>query len=158
MATSHRATRADRSDHCLVVTETDHVDKLYIPESAVRWEHFVDSDHTTVCPFKGMATYWSLSDTAAAAGRNVMGTYQDPLTAVDCIRGHVSFYDTDVRVVVVERWPDGSGSEEATPFAGFSMTGRELRIVDSAYDPDPDRVGPTMIKTWARFRDDPGAL
>ena len=59
------------SDHCLVVTETDHVDRLYFPESGVRWEYFADSDHTTVCPFNGVATYWSLRDTDAA-GRDVM--------------------------------------------------------------------------------------
>ena len=278
------------SDHCLVVAETDHVDRLYFPESAVRWGHFVESDHTTVCPFKGVATYWSLGDTDAA-GRNVMWTYREPLAEVDGLRGHVSFYDTDVRVVVVEPWPDGTavpatfplwgdaaellrlidveasgpcrfvgaahgptrrdvveggqfagqaivatskvladqrvtsasmiftksasftapvdvsvevlrrgrtfsttevrisqhdslrcvgllladsgasdvirdvetmpevpGPDAATPFAGFSMPGRDLRIVDGAYDPDPDRVGPPMINAWVRFRDDPGAL
>jgi uncharacterized protein (DUF427 family)/acyl-CoA thioesterase len=278
------------SDHCLVVAETDHVDRLYFPESAVCWGYFVESDHTTVCPFKGVATYWSLGDTDAA-GRNVMWTYREPLAEVDGLRGHVSFYDTDVRVVVVEPWPDGTavpatfplwgdaaellrlidveasgpcrfvgaahgptrrdvveggqfagqaivatskvladqrvtsasmiftksasftapvdvsvevlrrgrtfsttevrvsqhdslrcvgllladsgasdvirdvepmpevpGPDAATPFAGFSMPGRDLRIVDGAYDPDPDRVGPPMINAWVRFRDDPGAL
>jgi acyl-CoA thioesterase len=37
------------------------------------------------------------------------------------------------------------------------VTGRELRVIDGAYDPDPDRVGPPEIYVWARFRDAPGA-
>ncbi len=44
------------SDSCVVVTETDHVDRLYFPESDVRWELLTPSDRTTECPFKGRAT------------------------------------------------------------------------------------------------------
>ena len=35
------------------------------------------------------------------------------------------------------------------------VTGRDLRVVDGAYSPDPDRVGPPEIYTWVRFRDAP---
>ena len=35
------------------------------------------------------------------------------------------------------------------------VTGRELRVVDGAYDGDPDRTGPPVIHTWVRFRDAP---
>ncbi|BCP08063.1 MULTISPECIES: DUF427 domain-containing protein [Mycobacterium avium complex (MAC)] len=276
------------SDACLVVTETDHVDRLYFPQSSVHWQHFADSEDTTVCPFKGVATYWNLVG-AAHAQANVAWTYRDPLDEVAGIAGYVSFYSRNVRVVVVERWPDGSrvpasfplwgdaaellrlidvepagvtrfigpahgptrrdvveggqfaaqaivaatkvlhnqritsasmiftkaasftapvdvavdvlrrgrtfsttevrisqhdslrcvglmladsgaldvirdvepmpdvpDPDAAAPFAGFGMTGRELRIVDAAYDADPDRVGPPIINAWARFRDNPG--
>jgi hypothetical protein len=56
----------------------------------------------------------------------------------------------------VEPMPDVPDPDAAAPFAGFGMTGRELRIVDAAYDADPDRVGPPIINVWARFRDNPG--
>lgn len=68
------------SDACLVVTETDHVDRLYVPESGVRWELFAPSDRSTECPFKGRASY------------------SDPLPEVAGIAGHVSFYDNHFRM------------------------------------------------------------
>ena len=51
--------------------------------------------------------------------------------------------------------PDVPGPEAAIPFAGFGMTGREIRVVDAAYDPDPERVGPPEINAWVRFRSSP---
>jgi acyl-CoA thioesterase len=48
--------------------------------------------------------------------------------------------------------PDPS---EAVPFEGFGMPGREIRVVDAAYDQDPNRVGPPEINAWVRFRDAP---
>ena len=50
--------------------------------------------------------------------------------------------------------PEVPGPEEAATVE-FGLTGRELRTVDGAYDPDPDRVGPPEIYAWARFRDAP---
>jgi acyl-CoA thioesterase II len=47
------------------------------------------------------------------------------------------------------------GPDAAVAFPGFGMTGREIRVVDGAYDPDPDRVGPPVINAWVRFRDAP---
>ncbi|OBH83598.1 DUF427 domain-containing protein [Mycobacterium sp. E2989] len=276
-----------QSDRCLVVTETDHEDRLYFPESDVRWELLRPSDHSTVCPFKGRASYWSL-DGADSGVENVVWAYPTPLPEVSAIAGHVSFYDDALRVVIVEDWPDGSkvpvrfplwgdadelcriidvqqvsesgfigpahgptrrnvveggqllgeaivaaskalpgqrvtsvsmifikaasfdapvdlsvdmlrrgrsfssaeirisqlgvlrsagivladsgaedvmrdsepmpqvpGPESAVSFQGFGMTGREIRVVDGAYDPDPDRVGPPIINAWVRFRDGP---
>ena len=49
---------------------------------------------------------------------------------------------------------DVPGPDEAV-FLDTGVPGRELRIVDAAYDPDPDRVGPPEIYAWCRFRDNP---
>jgi acyl-CoA thioesterase len=35
------------------------------------------------------------------------------------------------------------------------VTGRDLRIVDAAYSPDPDKIGPPIISAWMRFKDAP---
>jgi acyl-CoA thioesterase II len=276
------------SDACLVVKETDHVERLYFPESDVRWDLFTPSEHTTVCPFKGIATYWSLT-AAQPVVPNAVWTYHAPLPEVIDIDGHVSFHDEALRIVVLELWPDGTrtpssfplwgdaaellrlidvapvgvqcfvgpahgpshrdvveggqilaqaivatskvlpeqrvtsasviftkaasfkapvdvdvevlrqgrtfsttqvrvgqdgalraaaillaesgavrdiirdvapmpdvpGPETAIPFAGFGMTGREIRVIDAAYDPDPDRTGPPEVNAWVRFRDAP---
>ncbi|MED5810894.1 DUF427 domain-containing protein [Mycolicibacterium sp. 050232] len=275
------------SDTCLVVTETDHVDRLYFPESSVRWELFSESGHTSVCPFKGVARYWDLVGVQPTL-ENPVWAYPEPLPEVAGLEGYVSFFDDDLSIVVVEKWSDGTsvparfplwgdagelqrlidvepigplrfegpahgptrrdvveggqfaaqaiaaaskslggqrvtsasmvftkaasftapvdvevevlrrgrtfstaqvrisqhgtlrsagllladagapevftsappmpdvpGPDSSVPFAGFAMTGRELRIVDAAYHPDPDRVGPPRIDAWVRFRDAP---
>ena len=51
--------------------------------------------------------------------------------------------------------PKVPGPEDAEPY-DMRVTGRDLRIVDGAYSPDPDKIGPPEIYAWMRFRDDPG--
>ena len=53
--------------------------------------------------------------------------------------------------------PDIAGLDDAVPY-DFGLMGRELRIVDSAYDPDPDRVAPPEIHAWMRHRWQPEEL
>lgn len=53
--------------------------------------------------------------------------------------------------------PDVPGPAEAVPY-DFGLIGRELRIIDGAYDPDPDRVGEPEIHSWMRHRWQPGEL
>ncbi len=45
--------------------------------------------------------------------------------------------------------PDLPGPDAATP-VDMGVVGRDLRVVDDAYSPDPDRVGPPEIHAWAR--------
>lgn len=52
--------------------------------------------------------------------------------------------------------PDVGTPADAVPL-DMGVVGRELRVVDGAYDPDPDRNGPPEIHSWCRFRRDPGA-
>ena len=42
--------------------------------------------------------------------------------------------------------PDVPGPYESEPY-DMRVTGRDLRIVDGAYSPDPDRIGPPVIYT-----------
>lgn len=52
---------------------------------------------------------------------------------------------------------DVPGPAQSLPY-DFGLIGRELRIVDGAYDPDPDRIGEPEIHSWMRHRwqpDDP---
>ena len=53
-----------------------------------------------------------------------------------------------------EQMPDVAGPGDAAPY-DMGVVGRDLRIVDGAYSPDPDRTGPPVIHAWVRFRDDP---
>jgi len=50
--------------------------------------------------------------------------------------------------------PEVSGPWDSEPYDMW-VTGRDVRIVEGAYSPDPDRVGPPVIYAWMRFRDNP---
>jgi len=50
--------------------------------------------------------------------------------------------------------PDVPGPYESAPY-DMRVTGRDLRIVEGAYSPDPDLVGPPTLYAWVRFRDNP---
>jgi len=76
-----------------VVVEGNH----YFPPTSVDWELLTASDTHTTCPWKGVASYWSVTG-AGAAGKDVAWAYPDPKTAAAEITGHVAFW----RGVVVE--------------------------------------------------------
>ncbi len=270
--------------------ETDHVERLYLPERDVRLELLEANDHHTVCPFKGEADYWALERGEPAPG-DVFWTYRSPFPEVIGIKGYLGVYHERVRVEIETRWdgdglpsvatfpawgdeddllrlvdaeptgpgrfvapgyhersrnvveggqllaqalvaaaksvpgqrldsayvtfpraatfddpielsveplrlgrtfstvsvrgaqggvlvspalvllgvdtedvirdsvamPDVAGPEDAAPF-DMRVTGRAVRVVDGAYSPDPDRVGPPELYVWVRFRDDPAEL
>jgi len=50
--------------------------------------------------------------------------------------------------------PSVAGPYDSEPL-DMGVTGRDLRVVDGAYSPDPDRVGPPEIYTWCRFAEAP---
>ncbi|WP_063039470.1 acyl-CoA thioesterase [Nocardia pseudovaccinii] len=53
--------------------------------------------------------------------------------------------------------PQVDPPERLRPLAipGTEVDGRDMRVVDDAYDPDPNRVGPPELFVWTRFRDAP---
>jgi uncharacterized protein (DUF427 family)/acyl-CoA thioesterase len=287
----HNGTLLAESTRCLRLEETKHVDRLYFPESDVRWELFEETSHFTICPFKGQACYWSLTGVEPHE-ENVVWAYKEPFDEVAGIKGYVCFYHERVTVEMEEQWgagrpsvtvnrfpawgdatdlvhlldvepagpnrftgppyrnitrnvveggqmlaqaivaaskavpdkrvttasmvfprpaafdapldlsvdvvhsgrtfstvtvridqhekvrstgqllmdagsddvihheaamPDIPGPSEAEPYDMW-VTGRDLRIVDAAYTPDPDHIGPPQIYAWMRFRDDPGEV
>ena len=79
----------------LVVRETRHAPVLYLPRADVHFEHLERTEHSTVCPFKGEASYWSLR-----AGRdvseNAVWSYEDPFEEVAGLAGYLAFYEDRV--------------------------------------------------------------
>jgi|TARA_Y100000588_G_scaffold261264_1_gene275841 uncharacterized protein (DUF427 family) len=81
------------SENALLMLEQNHQAVCYFPQSEVRMEHFQRTDHVTHCPFKGDASYWSLT----VAGReleNIMWSYETPCDEVAAIKEYVAFYRT----------------------------------------------------------------
>lgn len=55
---------------------------------------------------------------------------------------------------VTAEMPDVPGPLEC-PLRDFQVIGRDIRVVDGAYNFDPDDVGPTELLVWMRYRDRP---
>lgn len=91
------------SDRALLVSETQHEDVVYLPSDDVRLEEFFTAtDHHTICPFKGEASYYSLTGTAEPI-ENVAWWYPDPMEEVSGIAGHLAFYSGQVNTEVLDR-------------------------------------------------------
>jgi uncharacterized protein (DUF427 family) len=69
--------------------ETGHLPIYYIPESDVRMDLLDRTDHTTYCPVKGDAAYWTVSAGGRTAENAVWG-YPEPIAP--WLTGYVSFY------------------------------------------------------------------
>ena len=65
--------------------------KHYFPTDAVDAALLRPSDTTSVCPWKGTASYYTLS-VDGAENRDAAWYYPDPKAAADNIRGRVAFW------------------------------------------------------------------
>ncbi len=92
-----RVTYADttiaESTNALLVKESRHGDVYYIPRTDVSMTLFTPTDLSTYCPFKGHASYWSLSiDADSADADNIVWSYESPYPEVEALKDHMSFY------------------------------------------------------------------
>jgi uncharacterized protein (DUF427 family) len=79
------------SDRATQLSERGFPPRVYLPREDVRLDLLRRTTTTTVCPFKGRATYWSYAP-AGAAGVELAWSYEEPVTAMAAIRGLVCFY------------------------------------------------------------------
>ncbi len=85
----------------LVLREADYPPVRYIPLGDVDQTLLAPSDTSTYCPYKGDASYRSIT-TEPDRGRDAVWFYDDPYAAVEAIRGHVAFYAERVEITVEE--------------------------------------------------------
>jgi uncharacterized protein (DUF427 family) len=64
---------------------------VYFPPESIKREYFSDSGLATRCPWKGMASYYSVSVEGQEA-QDVAWYYPDPSDAASNIKDHVAFY------------------------------------------------------------------
>ncbi len=83
----------------LTLTEASYPGIQYVPLGDVDAALLERSEHTTYCPYKGDAGYYSLVADGETHSDSVW-TYEQPYDAVAEIAGHVAFYPNvvDVRV------------------------------------------------------------
>jgi uncharacterized protein (DUF427 family) len=95
---SGEATVAD-SRSTLVLREAGHAPVRYIPIADVDRSQLAGSELTTYCPYKGDASYYSITPDAER-GTDAVWFYDDPYPAVGEIKGHVAFYSDRVELSV----------------------------------------------------------
>lgn len=71
--------------------ETGYLPQLYIPVGDVRVELLTSTDHSTYCPFKGDASYWSLR-VGDRTAENAVWAYENPIESASWLHGHLAFY------------------------------------------------------------------
>jgi uncharacterized protein (DUF427 family) len=72
----------------------------YIPFSDVVQELLTRTRTSTYCPYKGEASYYSLTTAAGDTVEDVIWTYEQPYPAVAAIAGHVAFYPDKAEISV----------------------------------------------------------
>jgi uncharacterized protein (DUF427 family) len=63
----------------------------YFPEEAIHREYFKPSSHSSVCPWKGTASYYDI-EVNGKTNPAAAWYYPEPLAAAQQIRGRVAFW------------------------------------------------------------------
>jgi class 3 adenylate cyclase/uncharacterized protein (DUF427 family) len=124
------------SSRALVLHETRLPPAYYFPTEDVRMDLLARTEHTTHCPFKGNASYWSVK-VGDRVAENAVWAYEEPYRDAEPIRGYLSFYRDKVSLLhedqelenhpvlhgnplaswlVNEAWKAGSSAELAEHF------------------------------------------
>jgi uncharacterized protein (DUF427 family) len=84
-ATWRGAVLAESDD--TVVVEGNH----YFPPDSIKREHFSESDHHTICPWKGEASYYHI-EVEGETNQNAAWYYPETKDAAKQIKGRIAFW------------------------------------------------------------------
>ena len=79
------------STHAKLLHEHGKLPVHYFPESEVRSDLLVPTDHHTHCPWKGDASYWSVR-VGDQVAENAVWSYPEPLDDAPPLRGYMAVY------------------------------------------------------------------
>lgn len=95
----------------LTVLETGCLPVFYFPRADVEMSRLSKTDHHTRCPYKGQASYFTLTVDSQSAD-NAVWSYENPIPAVLALRGYLAFYPDKVEIQEV-----AGGEESVEPHA-----------------------------------------
>jgi uncharacterized protein (DUF427 family) len=95
---------ADTRD-AIRLEESDYPAVYYVPRKDARMERLIPTTHRTYCPFKGHASYFTLSSRGRTVD-NAVWSYETPYDEVGVIKDRLAFYPNKVDSITV--------TEEAT--------------------------------------------
>ncbi|HEX2592357.1 MAG TPA: DUF427 domain-containing protein [Rhizomicrobium sp.] len=85
------------TEKALELKESTYPVVLYIPREDAKLAHYERTQHSTHCPYKGEANYFTLIDGDTRA-ENAVWTYETPFPAMQQIAGYVAFYPNKVSI------------------------------------------------------------
>lgn len=85
----------------LTLQEASYPAVQYIPRADIEMGFFAKTAHSTHCPYKGDASYYTLS-TGSLILENVAWSYEEPYPAMAQIDDYLAFYPDKVRVYEVD--------------------------------------------------------
>jgi uncharacterized protein (DUF427 family) len=86
----------------LFLFETGLPPRYYVPPEEVRGELLVPSRTTSICPYKGTASYWQIK-VGDRVAEHAVWAYLDPVPDAPPIKGYYCFYPEKVESFDVER-------------------------------------------------------
>lgn len=89
--------RVADTTNAIVLKEANYPAVQYIPRTDVDMQFLQRSAHTSYCPYKGDASYFSLS-APGGSSENAVWSYEAPYEAVSAIQDHVAFYPDRVEI------------------------------------------------------------
>ena len=79
------------TDRSLTLQEANYPPVTYVPREDVDLSLLERTDHSTHCPYKGDASYYSIP-LGGDRSRNAIWTYENPHDAVASIKDYMAFY------------------------------------------------------------------
>lgn len=83
----------------IIVEETGHDAIYYLPRKDVKMERLTRTTHSTHCPFKGDASYFTVSNGRTA--ENAVWSYEEPYDEVSVIKDRLAFYPDRVDSITI---------------------------------------------------------
>lgn len=77
------------SDHAMLLHESNIFPVLYFPEAEVAMRLLSRTEHSSHCPFKGEASYWTIT-TEASRAPNAAWSYTKPTAGAAFLQGYVA--------------------------------------------------------------------
>jgi uncharacterized protein (DUF427 family) len=68
---------------------------IYVPRADADMSLAEKTSHTSTCPYKGLASYYSIPG-AGAKATNAIWSYEDPIEMAAGIKGYLAFYPNRV--------------------------------------------------------------
>ena len=85
------------SERSVLLRETRHEAVIYFPREDVHWDRLEATEHTSFCPFKGHASYWTVR-TPGRVEENAVWGYENPFPEVAELANYVAFYTDRIQV------------------------------------------------------------
>ena len=87
-----------QSARALVLREAGYQPVMYFPREDVDMSALARSATSSWCPYKGEASYFSLSASDGAAVPDIAWSYETPAPAMAPIAGRIAFYANKARI------------------------------------------------------------